>query len=658
MTTVTWVATYNGTSPTGYWSGGANWSTGQVPGVGDDVSLPLYVEVALTSDVVVNSLTLGAVGDPAPVTESPYPYLDASASLDVTGNLAIDAGSLILSADESLNGGTISLLAFFPPVPPSFEIPLQSALTVDGTLTLGASEGMLVKSDVAGLYGTGSVVNDGTIDFGVIPFDLSVTGYVNSFLTVSVASFDNEGTIGPGFGELSFATGTTLTNGGIISASGGTLDIAGAIAGSGTIDLAGGTTVEIGGGYGQQIFDFLDATSTLALGDASGTNTVRGFVPGSTIEIVGAAATPGFASGTLDLSNGVSLDARFVLPGVPASAVFHADMVGKDTFVTETIPCFRAGTRVLTASGEVAVEALASGDLLMTVSGQGRSVRWIGHRHVDCHHHRKPQDVWPIRVQAGAFGTNLPHRDLRLSPDHAVLIDGVLIPIRYLINGKTIVQEQMDEVTYYHVELDQHDVLLAEGLPCESYLDTGNRSAFANGGDEVMLHPDFALKVWETKACAQLVVNGPKLAAVKAMVLAQALAHGYRVMSDPRLRIVADGRTLPPKITGNTWSVSLAPGVQSVRLISRAWVSAHVLADSNDTRMLGVAIANVRLDGTTLALDDPRLCSGWHVAEAQWRWTDGDAVLALAGVRELAFNVVMTGSYWEAPPELEKVRVL
>ena len=52
------------------------------------------------------------------------------------------------------------------------------------------------------------------------------------------------------------------------------------------------------------------------------------------------------------------------------------------------------------------------------------------------------------------------------SPDHAVFIDGVLIPVRYLINGRTIVQEPADEVTYYHVELPRHDVIFAEGLPC------------------------------------------------------------------------------------------------------------------------------------------------------------------------------------------------
>jgi hypothetical protein len=64
----------------------------------------------------------------------------------------------------------------------------------------------------------------------------------------------------------------------------------------------------------------------------------------------------------------------------------------------------------------------------------------------------------------------------------------VLIPIRYLVNGASVVQELFGTVTYWHVEVHRHEVLLAEGLPAESYLDTGNRSAFANGG-EVAITP-------------------------------------------------------------------------------------------------------------------------------------------------------------------------
>ena len=88
----------------------------------------------------------------------------------------------------------------------------------------------------------------------------------------------------------------------------------------------------------------------------------------------------------------------------------------------------------------------------------------------------------------------MPCRDLLLSPDHAVFVDNVLIPIKHLINGKTIVQQQTNEVTYYHIELGEHDVLLADGMPAESYLENGDRGAFDNGGGMIALHPDFGIR--------------------------------------------------------------------------------------------------------------------------------------------------------------------
>jgi hypothetical protein len=168
----------------------------------------------------------------------------------------------------------------------------------------------------------------------------------------------------------------------------------------------------------------------------------------------------------------------------------------------------------------VAVESLRAGDLVVTASGEIRPVKWIGHRDVDCARHAAPEKVWPVRVAAHAFGANLPVRDLYLSPDHALFVGGVLIPAKQLVNHDTVEQLPQDAVTYYHVELDRHDVLLAEGLPAESFLDTGNRAAFANGGSATQLHPDFAPDwaslVWEAKACARLVVYGPELEAARA----------------------------------------------------------------------------------------------------------------------------------------------
>jgi hypothetical protein len=142
---------------------------------------------------------------------------------------------------------------------------------------------------------------------------------------------------------------------------------------------------------------------------------------------------------------------------------------------------------------------------------------------VDCTQHPEPHKVWPVRIRAGAFGQGRPCDDLWLSPDHALFVGDVLIPVKYLVNGVTIAQVPVQEVTYYHVELSHHAVLLAEGLPAESYLDTGDRTNFANGGGPITLYPDFSSRVWDAEGCAPLVVTGPQLDSARHWV--NALAH-------------------------------------------------------------------------------------------------------------------------------------
>jgi hypothetical protein len=132
-----------------------------------------------------------------------------------------------------------------------------------------------------------------------------------------------------------------------------------------------------------------------------------------------------------------------------------------------SVACFAAGTRIGTPRGEVRVENLRVGDLVLTISGQARRVEWIGRRALDCRRDPAPEWVRPVRVAPHTFGENRPKRALLLSPDHSVYVDDVLIPIKFLINGTTIVPVDAATVNYYHLELQQHDVVLAEGLPTE-----------------------------------------------------------------------------------------------------------------------------------------------------------------------------------------------
>jgi autotransporter passenger strand-loop-strand repeat protein len=211
------------------------------------------------------------------------------------------------------------------------------------------------------------------------------------------------------------------------------------------------------------------------------------------------------------------------LAGNYAIEYFHlAKDTGSGTLVTAlagVAPCYRSGTRILTDRGEVAVEVLRVGDLVRTVlSGTLMPIIWVGRREVDCARHPQPRKVWPVRVAAGAFGDRRPHSDLFLSPDHAVYVEDVLIPIRHLINGSSIVQVPVERATYHHVELAEHDVLLAEGLPAESFLDMRDGTKYSNRSGPVRLYPDFSARMWEAFGCARLVVTGPELAAARAFV--------------------------------------------------------------------------------------------------------------------------------------------
>ncbi|ARO54551.1 hypothetical protein B2G69_10555 [Methylorubrum zatmanii] len=187
-----------------------------------------------------------------------------------------------------------------------------------------------------------------------------------------------------------------------------------------------------------------------------------------------------------------------------------------ETNLGDYIPvCFATGTQIRTVRGEIAVEHLQAGDIAMTATSTARPIAWIGSREIVADSGSLPFNQQPVRVRAGAFGGGLPVRDLFLSPGHPVLVGadadnegGVLVPVMCLINGTTITREPVSSVTYWHVELDSHDILLAEGLPAESYIDGGDRAFFAEASDHALHNPDFVAPGWNGR-CRPVAVDGP-----------------------------------------------------------------------------------------------------------------------------------------------------
>jgi hypothetical protein len=383
----------------------------------------------------------------------------------------------------------------------------------------------------------------------------------------------------------------------------GTASFAGIISGlelGGQIDL-GGSFLPTPPNAGDISLSFNAATGLLSIND-----TVSGKVH----------------SDTLTFSNGLA-------------GTFHAAVDGNGIVITE-VACFAAGTRILTPDGDVPVEALAVGDEVLTLRGKGDAIGrviWTGQRSIDLVRHSRPEKVIPIRIIAGALTAGLPERDLLLSPDHCLFIDGHLIEAKTLVNGATIIQDEtLRHITYHHIELEQHGIVLAEGVPAETYLDSHNRQMFA-GGAALVLHPDFGPQT-RADACAKLAITGTIVHAARQRLLDRALALGFTVTRESDLMVKAGQNILQPKPTSqpNCVMFDLSEPCSHLDLLCSAGVPAHTSADPADRRRLGAAITALTLHSGTqsinISLTDPAHI-GLHTPEPTHTWTTGNTRIAL-----------------------------
>lgn len=169
---------------------------------------------------------------------------------------------------------------------------------------------------------------------------------------------------------------------------------------------------------------------------------------------------------------------------------------GSDTFVAGTASagsanCFATGTRITTPAGMVAVEDLSIGDSVSAADGRSIPVKWVG-RQVVSTRFGPAERLMLVRVTAGGLGDGLPLRDLTLTADHALLIDGFLINAGALVNGGSIDWVPLSELGYrytvYHIETTDHDVILAEGAPAETFIDYVGRQSFDNHAEYLELY--------------------------------------------------------------------------------------------------------------------------------------------------------------------------
>ncbi|HQT64010.1 MAG: hypothetical protein B7Z75_12325 [Acidocella sp. 20-57-95] len=333
--------------------------------------------------------------------------------------------------------------------------------------------------------------------------------------------------------------------------------------------------------------------------------------------------------------------------------------------------CFLPGTAIATPHGAALVETLQPGDLVTTIvqgAPVAKPVKWVGYRHV------KPGDLiddsaHPVRIKANAFADGVPARDLLITSEHCILAGGGLIPARLLVNGRSIISDtSISSFTYYHVELADHAILLAEGLAVESYLDTGNRGNFANA-PVPSLRPALAVRIsapHEAQPAAPILVTPGSVKPVWEALNERAGILGLRrSVAAPALTYDADlhlvtakgAVVLPLRLTADKAWFVLPEGTETVSLVSRtARPCDTIAAYIDDRRALGVSVGEIKLHiGSNVILTTSHLSAtdlaGWHAVEGpSHRWTSGRAELRLpktarAATGILEVNILQAGPY-------------
>ena len=541
------------------------------------------------------------------------------------------------------------------------------------------------------LSGT-TLFNAGGSSVGTIVLSAGVTLLVTSGATVENLTVTAGETISVFKSGTTFGTANNVS----VAAGGSVYFSSGALVN--TTVLSGGTLQELTL-MPNDTGLYVQSGGTLAIGTVSGAAVPTtsqtapiGYDSGAVIEVLGvpSTATPMVSHPTasttelLVSAGGVQHEAVFFSGSATFTSSATTFTSGSGTvtdWVFTVITCFAEGTNILTPDGDRKIEAIKPGDLL-TVLRNGEqvqeAVKWVGYSKIDLSRHARTELAAPVRVKAGALGENTPARDLVLSPEHCLVIDNRCIPVKLLANGASIAREfPAEPFTYYHIELDNHGILIAEGAQSESYLDTGNRASFDNAETPRVLHPTFTVNAnaarWATDACAPLAKVPDEVAPVWQALAERAVELGMAIptpvlVENPDLHLIVDGKRVQPTSDRNSRFVFMVPaGAKSVTLASRFCIPADKMVPGvRDTRRLGVSVDWMAIRTTTtetiLSADHPALIAGWndveHDGATMWRWTDGAATIPWENVAGSAVLTVRCTPVSQYPIYDEKLRLV
>ena len=527
----------------GSWDSASSWQVGQsgspavtTPGVNDNVyissnygyyytfvdgfgqsnSLTLGFGVALNGQFSTDTLT--SVGD-----DLRYQTELTSGSSLTTATASVAGGFKLVDAVMTVSGSLIIQNVYQTTSSP-FSILNGSTLEVQ-SLTIGFGGDIVVDTTSAARVGLNDILHQGylTVSSGS---DLLLTG-----TSVVTGAVWNDGLVEVN-NPVSAAAGTDLHS----------ADIYEDISGTGSIQLDASSLLALTGTdvTTSQTITFNGQNAQLSVGDTEATTGTGQFSIADLQHIVGFDSSDdilfdqtitGFtytindtASATVDIdvqSNDQTGEDEFTFLGDYTGRSFYAvsgdSNVAASAFTVSAVPCFCPGTMITTAYGDVPVENLAIGDLVLTSSGQTKPILWIGRRSYPYHLAIGRTELQPVLIRASALGGGLPKRDLWLSPKHALLVRDLLVPAELLVNGISVLRKEIEnDLSYLHIELEDHDLLLAEGTPAESFVDDDSRSMFDNAADYATLYPARLSRpqAW----CAPRVEHGDELLAAQCYV--------------------------------------------------------------------------------------------------------------------------------------------
>lgn len=597
-------------------------------------------------------------------------YSDADATYTVTTN-----GFLGLTSDVTIQDSSGKTLYTLSDVPTGNIITDSSSVNVLASLLGGTYVSVPGSTgDINILLNALSSVNfyiggDTTVSLGisavsgltlnVVGGQLSISsGLLASALQGSTINISEGGTYVSGSNLASVLTGSTINFG----AGGGTLILNG-----------GGTLINLGG---TSITNYNPAKDTIELQNTvtsisgytvSGTGTAR------TITLFGGNNNTQIATYTVTLASGAKL-----APGTynALSATNNPLKITYSKGNTYIGVCFLADSMIRTPSGETPVQNLRMGDEILAWNEGTLAVRkviWTGRRQTTTNP-SLPDDQagYPVRILANAISENVPHKDMLITAEHCLYLDGHFVPARMLVNGKSIFYDRsLTSYEYFHIETREHSVIMADGMLTESYLDTGNRHTFRQDGKILAIGGQH--KSW-ADAAAPLDVSRAFVEPLYRQIEARALTQTACQLLEPKARnvpaseltddpdlhlVTSDGQVIyPMRQTKDRTLFMVPPGVSSVRLMSRASRPCDTIGPFlDDRRTLGVLVGDIVFfdSCTTTDIEDHlehKPLDGWSGPEnARCRWTTGSALIPLGERAPLHFGVLSvtilaTGSYF------------